>query len=191
MISLFTGARANAAITLQYKDIINEEGIDCINFQRGPARQLKNKATVRKVPIHHQLLELGFVDYVSRKKAKTNAKEDDFIFDDAVHRKSQNYNNKYISRNFTPFLKEIGIKKGQYDGFDFHSFRDTISLALQKTLIPSSLVHRIIGWENKEISGKFYSKFSLSEIKEGLDKMEYTFLKPHFVEWKKIMAKKP
>lgn len=88
MVSLFTGSRANAAITLQYDDIINEDGIDCIHFQENNgAKQLKNQAAERKVPIHHQLLDLGFLDYIKRKKSKLKASGTDFIFEGAVHKK--------------------------------------------------------------------------------------------------------
>lgn len=192
MVALFTGARANPAITLQYKDIINENGIDCFHFRVDhKAKRYKNKATRRKVPIHCQLLDLGFVDYVRRKKRKINAKDDDFIVDGAVHVNSLKYNNNYISRNLTPFLKEIGVKQESYDGYDFHSFRDTISKALQKKLLPPALINRIVGWEDKQTYEKYYSKFTLEEIKETLEKAEYDFLKPYFAEWKKIMAEKP
>ena len=191
MISLFTGSRANAAITLQYDDIINEDGIDCIHFQENNgAKQLKNQAAERKVPIHHQLLDLGFLDYVKRKKSKLKASGTDFIFEGAVHKKSQAYNNKYISRNLTPFLKEIGVKKEVHDGYDFHSFRQTVSHMLQDTGLPNSYINDIIGWEGKGTMEESYSKHTLDQIKKKLDSFEYDFLKPHFAKWKAIMAKK-
>ena len=191
MIGLFTGSRANAAITLQYDDIINESGIDCIHFQSNhQAKQLKNDASERKVPIHKQLLDLGFVDYVKRKKAKTKATGTDFIFDDAVTKKNQEYNNKYILRTITPFLKEIGAKKDNKDGYDFHSFRKTISIALQDTGIPNSYINDIIGWTPDNTMEQSYSNHTLAQIKEQLDKFEYEFLKPHFDKWKTIMSKK-
>lgn len=66
MIALFTGARANSAITLQYNDIIEQNGILCIQFiENHPIKHLKNEASERIVPIHPQLLDLGFVDYVT------------------------------------------------------------------------------------------------------------------------------
>jgi len=192
MIGLFTGARANAALTLQYDDIINENGLDCIHFQSNhKAKQLKNQASERKVPIHHQLLDLGFLDYVKRKKAKRKATGTDFIFDDAVSKKSQEYNNKYIMRTINPFLKEIGIKQQNHDGYDFHSFRKTVSIALQDARIPNSYINSIIGWEGKGTMEESYSNHTLSKIKEKLDTLEYDFLKPHFAKWKKFMSKKP
>ncbi|MDY4841035.1 MAG: hypothetical protein SO314_01545, partial [Alphaproteobacteria bacterium] len=74
MIALFTGARINAAITLQYKDILVKDGINCIQFRSDhKIKQLKNEASERLVPIHKQLLDLGFVDYVNKQKAKSKA----------------------------------------------------------------------------------------------------------------------
>ena len=35
-----------------------------------------------------------------------------------------------------------------------------------------------------------YSKYTLQEIKNNLDKFSYDFLQPEFDEWKKIMGKK-
>ena len=192
MVSLFTGSRANAAITLQYDDIINEDGIDCIHFQENNgAKQLKNQAAERKVPIHHQLLDLGFLGYVKRKKSKLKASGTDFIFEGAVHKKSQAYNNKYISRNLTPFLKEIGVKKEVHDGYDFHSFRHTASHMLQDSGLPGSYINDIAGWGSKGTMEESYSEHTLDQIKQQVDRFEYDFLKPHFAKWKAIMAKKP
>ena len=192
MIGLFTGSRANAAITLQYDDILNESGIDCIHFQSNhKAKQLKNDASERKVPIHKQLLDLGFVNYVKRKKAKTKATGTDFIFDDAVTKKNQEYNNKYILRTITPFLKEIGVKKDNKDGYDFHSFRKTISIALQDAGIPNSYINDIIGWTPESTMEQSYSNHTLAQIKKQMDTFEYDFLKLHFATWKTIMSKKP
>ena len=191
-VSLFTGSRANAAITLQYNDIINEDGIDCIHFQENNgAKQLKNQAAERKVPIHHQLLDLGFLDYVKRKKSKLKASGTDFIFEGAVHKKSQAYNNKYISRNLTPFLKEIGVKKEVHDGYDFHSFRHTASHMMQDNGLPESYINDIAGWGSKGTMEESYSEHTLDQIKQQVDRFEYDFLKPHFAKWKAIMAKKP
>ena len=81
MIALFTGARANSAITLQYNDICKKEGIYCIHFiENHKIKQLKNEASERVVPIHPQLLQLGFVSYVQRQQKTLRAKGTDFIF---------------------------------------------------------------------------------------------------------------
>ncbi len=192
MIGLFTGARANAAMTLQYDDLINEENLDCIYFRsNADVKRLKNDASERKVPIHNQLLDLGFVDYFKRKQKKLKANGSDFIFSHAVTKTGQ-YNNKYMDRILFPFFKSIGVKGEEgRDGHDYHSFRKVISTALQDAGVPRSYIEQIGGWEGVGTVEKSYSNHNLAQIKAQMDKMEYDFLKPHFAEWKKIMAKKP
>ena len=192
MIGLFTGARANAAITLQYDDLIKEDGLDCIYFRsNNDAKNLKNDASERKVPIHKDLLDLGFLSYFQRKKTKLNANGTDFIFSHAVTKTGQ-YNNKYMDRVLFPFFKSIGVKSNiAHDRHDFHSFRKNASIAMQTAHIPESYINSIIGWEGVNMLQQHYSNHGLTEIKAQLDTFSYDFLKPHFAQWKGIMAKKP
>ena len=73
-----------------------------------PLKQLKNDASERFVPIHNQLLDLGFVDYVNRKKAKMKATGSDFIFP-KCQTSGGIYNSKYLVRTFSKFLTDIKI----------------------------------------------------------------------------------
>lgn len=190
MIALFTGARMNAAITLQYKDIFTKDGIACIQFLSDhPIKQLKNEASERLVPIHKQLLELGFVDYIKRKQTKLKAKDTDFIIT-KCQTKSGQYNNKYFTRVLSPFFTDIRVKTEANDGYDFHSFRKNISIAMQDAGIINTYINDVIGWEGKSTMEQSYSNHRLEEIKAQLNKFEYDFLKPHFAKWKTIMAKK-
>ena len=191
MIALFTGSRANAAMTLQYDDMIKENGIDCIYFRSNhPIKNLKNGASERKVPIHKQLLDLGFVDYVKRKQKKLSAKGTDFIISHAVTKTGQ-YNNKYMDRVLFPFFESIGVKQSAHDSHDFHSFRKNASLAMQAARIPDAFINDIIGWEGVNMIQQHYSNHGLQEIQVQLDTFEYDFLAPHFAIWKSVMSKKP
>ena len=145
LIAMFTGARANSAITLQYDDIIEKDGIWCINFlENHPIKHLKNEASERKVPIHSQLLDLGFVDYVQRRKKELGAKGTDFIFP-KCQSKNGLYNNKYTVREIFKYLLDIGVKKESKDSYDFHSFRKNASIAMQDAGISQSYINDIIG----------------------------------------------
>ncbi len=190
MIGLFTGARANAAMTLQYDDLINEKGLNCIYFRSNhPIKNLKNDASERKVPIHKQLLDLGFVDYVKRKQKKLGAKGTDFILKETITNGGE-YNNKYMARVLFPFLKEIGVKTGAHDSYDFHSFRKNANQAMRKVIVDTSYVNDVIGWSGRGTAEQSYCNHTLEQIKEQLDTFEYDFLKPSFAQWKTIMAKK-
>lgn len=189
LIAMFTGARANSAITLQYDDIVEEKGIWCINFlENHPIKHLKNEASERKVPIHSQLLDLGFVDYVQRRQKELGAKGTDFIFP-KCQSKNGLYNNKYTVREIFKYLLDIGVKKESKDSYDFHSFRKNASIATQDAGISQSYINDIIGWEGKTTMEQSYSNHNLPEIKAAMEKFRYDFLSTHFAKWKEIMKK--
>lgn len=75
LIGLFTGARVNEICQLNpQEDIRLEDGIPIFDFREDGetdervTRSIKNKTSVRTVPIHPRLLELGFLDYAERVK---------------------------------------------------------------------------------------------------------------------------
>lgn len=187
LIGLFVGARCNAAITLQYGDIIKESNIDCINFQdNDEIKQLKNDASIRIVPIPKQLLDIGFVDWINRQKQKLNATEKNQIFP-KCKTKSGEYNNKYSTRGFIQYIKDIGITKSNPHRLDFHSLRKNANQRLEKLGVPSTYINDIIGWEGKDTREKHYSQHELEEIKQYTDKLNYDFLNDEFNYWKDVM----
>ena len=189
MIALFTGARANSAITLQYDDVFEKDGIWCIQFiENHPIKHLKNEASERIVPIHPQLLDLGFVDYVKRRQTALNAKGTDFIFP-KCQTKSGTYNSRYTVRMILNFLQKIGVKSGTKDSYDFHSFRKNASIAMQNAGIIATYINDIIGWEGKNTMEQSYSNHTLAQIKTEMEKFNYNFLSGHFAKWKEIMKK--
>ena len=184
LIGLFVGARCNAAITLQYGDIINIDGIDCIKFQDNhPIKHLKNDATKRIVPIPQQLLDLGFVKYIKKQKQKLNAKPEDFIFP-KCQTKSGEYNGKFTNRGFIQYIKDIGIMDNNSHKLDFHSLRKNASLRLEEVGVPETYINDIVGWEGRNTRQQSYSNHNLFKIKEQADKLQYDFLQPEFNKWK-------
>lgn len=187
MIALFTGARLNAATTLQYGDVFEKDKLKCLYFRSNHAiKHLKNDASERIVPIHKQLLDLGFWDYVECRKKKLKAKDEDFIFP-KCKTKSGEYNDRYMLRTLFVFLEELDIKE---KGLDFHSFRKNASLAMQSAGLVASCINRIIGWEGTGTMEQSYSNYTLQQINTELNKFSYSYLQTEFDEWKKIMEKK-
>ena len=190
LIGLFTGARINAAATLQYKDIKTVDGIECIEFKDDcpGVKTLKTDASERIIPIHNQLLNVGFVDYVRRKKQQTGASDTDFIFPRCITTGGVYYE-KYPRILFN-FLAKIGIKTKNGNKLGFHSFRNNASVAMQDAGISETYIYKIIGWKGKGIMAQSYSKRELAKIKAEMDRFGYDFLAAHFAEWKKVMSEK-
>ncbi|MBO5038967.1 MAG: site-specific integrase [Alphaproteobacteria bacterium] len=186
MIALFCGARTNGATTLRYKDIITENGIICFDFKiddedkNDVIKRLKTNATVRKVPIHSKLIELGFLDYIERHRKKN---KNNFLFP-RVLTKNGTYNVHFM-RPLFEYLKKIGIKKDRWKAF--HSFRTNINKALRDCGVDETFRNDIVGWEGKTTPDRHYSTNSLEEIQPQLEKLDYDFLASSFAQWKEFM----
>ena len=189
MVALYCGARTNGATTLRYDDIVTEDNIMCFDFEiteedeKVDIKKLKTSATVRKVPIHSKLIDLGFLDYIKRHKKKN---KDNFIFSRALTK--ENTYNRHFMRPLFAYLEKIGIKKDRWKSF--HSFRTNINKALRDCGVDETFRNDIVGWEGKTTPDRHYSTNSLTEIQEQLEKLTYDFLDPYLEEWKKTMKNK-
>jgi integrase len=119
LILLYTGARLNEICQLECDDIVNIEGIDCINIwsDEFSRQKTKNAESNRRIPIHSKIISSGFLDYVKEIKATGQRR----IFpklDSGTHEHS-----KAAGKWFNGFLAKLGIKEL---GLDNHSFRHTV-----------------------------------------------------------------
>src|SRR5690606_38153906 len=63
----YTGARVNILAQLYVRDYNHENSNAYIHIiADSSAKSVKNKSSVRRVPLHAHLLELGFLDYVAQ-----------------------------------------------------------------------------------------------------------------------------
>lgn len=189
MIALFTGSRKNAVFTLQYKDIIQKDGIWCINFiEDCPGiKRLKTEDSQRVVPIHSTLIKMGFLDYVHR---KSRVNPEDFIFKKVCFTSTGNLST-HMTRKFFWFLEDIGVRDESTGRYDFHSFRKNANITMEKCGIIRSYIDKIIGWQSRGSEGeRSYSNYTIKQLSEQLELLHYDCLKNEFKEWKKIMAKK-
>lgn len=187
MIALFTGSRKNAVFTLQYKDIIQREGIWCINFiEDCPGfKKLKTEDSERSVPIHSTLIKMGFLDYVHKQQP---ASQTDFIFKKVCLNKNGGLN-VHMTRKFFHFLKQIGIKDASVAQYDFHSFRKNANITMEKCGIIRSYIDKIIGWQSNGSEGeKSYSNYTIKQLSDQLELLRYNCLRREFRQWQKIMA---
>ena len=187
MIALFTGSRKNAVFTLQYKDIVRVDGIWCINFiQDYPGiKKLKTEDSERIVPIHSALINMGFLNYVF---GKPHVASTDFLFKN-VCITSKKTLDTHMTRKLFAFLEQIGIRNAGAGRYDFHSFRKNANIAMEKCGIIRSYIDKIIGWQSRGSEGeRSYSNYTVRQLSEQLEKLNYKCLKSEFKQWKKIMT---
>lgn len=105
LLGLYTGARLGQICDIELSFFEKVGEVHVLNFKI----KNKNKASIRKVPIHVDLIELGLLEYVDKQKKKGRLK-------------LIQISSKKASKFFTDFKRTCGI-------FDenkvFHSFRAT------------------------------------------------------------------
>ena len=198
LIGAYVGGRINSIVTLKYQNISKDAdtGIYYMEFidddkkdekgnKKDGKKQLKNDASVRKVPIAKQLLDWGFIDMIQARKQKAKASDDDFIFSQT---------NKYTSpsanfmKGFSDRVCEIAnINKKLRKSYSFHSFRKMVSNKLKALGIEKTMINSICGWDGEGTMEQDYSIHYLEELKPNVDKIKYPEKILHLKEWKKII----
>lgn len=188
MIALFTGSRKNAVFTLQYKDIVQRDGIWCINFiEDCPGiKKLKTEDSQRIVPIHSALVKMGFLDYIWRQKYVSQT---DFIFQRFCLTASGKLNS-HMTRKLFDYLQMIGVKNASLGQYDFHSFRKNANITMERCGIIRAYIDKIIGWQCRGSEGeRSYSNYTIKQLSEQLELLHYDCLEKEFNQWAKVMAK--
>ncbi|WP_168960149.1 site-specific integrase, partial [Xanthomonas hortorum] len=69
LIGLYTGARASEVGQLLVKDVFEEDGIPCIRISdEGEHQKVKTEVSLRTVPLHPELIKIGFLKWVDGKR---------------------------------------------------------------------------------------------------------------------------
>ena len=132
LLCRYTGARSKEMLQLRKSDVtVNSEGIHYMNVRRGEDQYVKTDSSLRHIPLHSHLIELGFLDFV--------AQADDWLFSEVP---SDKYGSKapYFTRWWRDRLDEVCI-----DNQPTHVFRHTIKTEL-RALRNLNLIFQISNW---------------------------------------------
>ncbi|WP_028582314.1 site-specific integrase [Desulfogranum japonicum] len=172
LIALFTGARLNEICQLAKSNIKRDEESSIwyfdINAEEG--RSLKTAAAIRYVPIHDQLIELGFLEYVD------SVSDGGRLFPMLSKNSKGEYGaqiSKWFNRTYKS-EKHCNIEIGQGEMKDFHSFRNTLINTLKQKGVPVASAKEIVGHEDDDITfGRYANPLDLPNKKKILDMVEY------------------
>ncbi|MFI3247077.1 MAG: site-specific integrase [Ferrimonas sp.] len=163
LLAYFTGARLNELCQLYKADIYQVEGIWVIQIDdRFDGQKLKNLTSRRIVPIHNQLLSLGFIDFVQsvpHERVFPELKESRDGFGSAA--------SKWYGR----FKTKLGFGKG----YDFHSFRHTVATQLKRQQVSHIVTGEILGHTQNSITYDRYGKgLDVNQLKEIINMIDAT-----------------
>lgn len=185
LLAIYAGGRLNELSQLYLDDIKSEEGVAYIDFNLVGAgkldldgldmaavesdKSLKNTSSFRLVPIHKELIRLGFLDYVSALRDAGRGR----LFEELKHDAVKGYG-KQAGKWFNDSLlgKSLGVPR---DGtITFHSLRHNFASALGRSTAGSNQRADLMGHQRAGFMGKVrYEKSTLAELKACIDQVEY------------------
>jgi integrase len=149
MLGLYSGARCSELCQLLTDDIKKESGVWTMQIHDGePTQRIKTTAARRSIPIHAELLRLGFIQYCESIPQGS-------LWPELPKREGKA--GGYFSQYFGALRAELGIPASM----SFHSFRHNARTYLLCAGVAESVMDKLLGHVGAgSIGAKVYSHFS-------------------------------
>lgn len=164
LVGLYTGARASEVGQLLTLDVLQVDGVSCVRIcDEGEHQKLKTEASNRVVPVHPDLIALGFLDYVDSLRGRGDWR----VFPQAMAA-AKNGQGGWISKAFGYYLGNLSggwpkAKRG------FHSLRKTVIQQLQGAGVASEMRAQLAGHDLDDEHHSTYSRdFTAAEKLDGV-----------------------
>jgi integrase len=154
LLALFTGARLSELAGLKVSDVTHEEliGAECLYIVPDvkAGRRLKSKHSARAVPIHQQLIAVGFLRFVDAQR-KTRGGEA-WLFPEVAPG----------TTGVSSFSKWFGRYVDAHGVTDpakvFHSFRHNFTDALRLAAVGDDVSRALVGHSQGGVHGRYGAK---------------------------------
>ena len=185
LLGMFTGARLNELCQLHSSDILRRHNIWVILIRDGDDKRVKNRTSIRDVPIHSKLIELGFLNFVAGQKKKGETR----LFPQ-LKRHRDGYGGS-ASKWFCDYQVRCGVEprdpRRELKGF--HSFRHTVSTVLAaKTdpLLHERVINQLLGHEKgqSETMRTYAHTISIKSLHQAVEHITYHLDFSHLMDVK-------
>jgi len=176
LIALFTGARVEEIAQMRVEDVREAAGVFCFDINDKEDKQTKNATSVRLVPVHPVLVEIGLKEYIEKLRKRGAS----LLFPELAVKpgnKIKRYGGPVV-RWFTEFRDKVGVggpmnDEGVYceDGKEatFHSFRNTFVTECQRKGLELAMVQQVVGHsKGSTMTDRYTDRYSPGELYEGV-----------------------
>lgn len=165
IISLYSGARLSELAQMRVGDVDRSGPVPVMRItDEGAGQRVKTQASVRLVPVHSELIRLGFLKYVG---ARTQA--GDVSLWPALPIREEKPGS-FFSAWFCRYRRGLGFARFP----DFHSFRHNARSALASDEVPEHMIDTLIGHEVRGSTGaKVYTHRSLEALARAVERITY------------------
>lgn len=167
LIAAYTGARREEIAGLMKRDLRQEDGVWCFFFDENEERSIKTESSIRRVPVHPHLLELGILE---------NRGGTGRLFPSIYRKSSKSQLGECIDYNWRKIMRET-LDPAELDRRCFHSFRHSTVDALGKMRdIRDRVIKDILGHTPTSITDRVYgSDAEPEEMLEAIQRLPRVF----------------
>ena len=167
LLGMFTGARLNEICQLDIADVQQDGDTWFLNItdEGDDNKSVKSKAGRRKVPLHSELIRLGFLDFVDNRK---NGRR---LFPDYNYSANGGYGRNLGRWCNESLLPKLGIKQ---PGLVFHSLRHTVVTRLSQADVPEPVVQCIVGHARSGVTQEVYNRegYTLKQLSDAIGRFQ-------------------
>ncbi len=175
LLGLWTGARLNELCQLSVDDIDQQDGIPFIRVHEGDEDQRVKFGKSRMVPIHPELVRLGFLRFVQAQRDADQRR----VFPD-LKVGAMGYHSEQASKDFSRYIDAIGAKTKKTS---FHSFRHNFKDACRHAGVQPDINDILLGHAFSGMAGRYGDgNVPLSLLSEAICKIRYKELRLEHVK---------
>jgi integrase len=173
LLALWHGLRSNEACQLYTEDVREIEGVLCLKIRASldenedSEKRLKTEASERTIPVHPELLKIGFGAFVDRRRRDL---ENPRLFPELTPARTGYFSDKF-QKWFGRFLESA---LGSKPSATFHSFRHLFRDALREADVSTERAEALGGWTSKRSAEALYGKGpSVAAMRDEIGKVAY------------------
>ncbi len=150
ILGYYTGARLGELVQLHVSDVKFESGTSHLDINEksgsGDKKHVKTEAGVRQIPLHQDLIDLGFLDFVKRRQHWKHSSRR--LFSEVKFGVDGQASTEF-SKKFTRIMDRVGLKD---PALTFHSFRHGAEDAFRNASQPQYLIDAVMGHSDGKVS---------------------------------------
>lgn len=168
LIGTFTGARRGEVCQLQVSNIRQEQGTWCFDINdEGENRSLKTQQSRRLIPVHQQLIDLGFIEYVK----SLHDKGQERLFPTLSYHPKHGWGRALGNWFNGPFLKKLNLNAGKVT---FHSLRHSFETELANAGVDKAQIDALMGHIAEGTGQVYYNEgYRPAILREAINKLPF------------------
>jgi len=167
LIGLYTGARLGEIVQLHTADISEEHGVlHFVLTDEEEDQRLKNSNSARRVPVHPDLVRMGFMKHVEKQRTKGEKR----LFPECKMGADGYYSSPFSKFFNDRFLRSLNIKRRRNA---FHSFRHSFEDAGRDSDVVKEIRDAMVGHGEEGMSARYGVGYYLEKTNEAMGRIHF------------------